>query len=179
MSRIGKQPVSIPDGVEIKIEGKVIVVKGPKGELTFTLPRGVEVSVENNEIIVKRKSEQKLHKSLHGTYRALIANAVEGVTKGWTKSLEMVGTGYRSEIKGTDLVVNVGYSHPIIFKAEEDISFKVEKSTITIGGIDKEKVGLYAARIRKTRPPEPYKGKGIKYTGEIVRRKPGKAAKSS
>jgi large subunit ribosomal protein L6 len=179
MSRIGKLPITISDTVNVETEGKLIKVKGPKGELERKLPRplGVETKDGNIQIVIEKNAVGA--KALHGTYRSIVANMVKGVTDGWTKTLELIGTGYRAEAVNNTLTLNVGYSHPVIFESPEGISFKVEKNKITIEGIDKELVGSIAEKIRKVRPPEPYKGKGIKYEDEIVRRKAGKAAKAA
>jgi len=177
MSRIGKMPVEIPDGVNVEIGGKIIKISGPKGELEREIPREVRVKEENGEVIVEPKGKSKLARSLHGTIRAHIRNMVKGVIDGWTKDLEMVGTGYRASLQGDKLVLTIGYSHPVEIEAPEGVSFKVEKTNITIEGADKEKVGETSAKIRAVRPPEPYKGKGIKYKDEVIIRKPGKAAK--
>jgi len=179
MSRVGKSQIEIPSGVTItKSEGSVIV-KGPKGESSVVLDRNLEVAETDNYIEIKRKNEDKYTKSIHGTTRALIANMVIGLTKGWDRQLEMIGTGYRAEVRGKDLVLNVGFSHPVTITPPEGVDFKVEKNLITVSGSSKEAVGQVAADIRKVRPPEPYKGKGIKYVDEMIRRKPGKAAKAA
>lgn len=176
MSKIGKQPITIPSGVKLEITDKTVSVTGPKGTIQKTLPRGVEVKVEGDiaNVTVKGKSKQQM--SLHGTYRSLIANDVKGVSEGWSKKLELVGTGFRAEVQGKTLVLTVGFSHPVKIEAPEGVSFKVEKTFVTIEGANKEDVGQVAAVTRAVRPPEPYKGKGIKYTDEIIRRKAGKAA---
>lgn len=179
MSKVGNKPIELSDNVKVTVDGKKVTVKGPKGEMDLDLPRNIGIEVKEKEITLAALNGTKETKALHGTYRALLANNVSGVTEEWTKKLELVGTGYRAELKGTKLVVHVGYSHPVEFEAPEGIRFTVEKSIITIMGVDKELVGLTAARIRKSRPPEPYKGKGIRYVGELVRRKAGKAAKSA
>ena len=181
MSLIGKLAISIPESVTVNPENRTLVVKGPKGELRKTLPKeiGVIFDDKNKEIRVEVKGKGKQAKSLHGTYRALIANMVKGVSEGWIKVLELVGTGYRVEASGNNLSLLVGYSHPVKIKAPEGISFKVEKTEISVEGIDKELVGQIAAQIRAFRPPEPYKGKGIKYKDEVVRRKAGKAARTA
>lgn len=179
MSKVGKLPVELPEGVTVTVDSGDFIVKGPKGELKRTLPRTIEIEVKDNEAVVKPKNNTKETRALFGTTRAHLANMVTGVTEGWSKKLELVGTGYRAELRGNTLVLNVGFSHPIEFEAPEGISFKVEKSIVTIDGIDKEAVGLISANIRKVRPPEPYKGKGIRYEGEYVRRKAGKAAKAA
>lgn len=178
MSRIGKKPVSVPAGVEVKIDGATLTVKGPKGTLTETFNKDMSIKLEGNEIIVERPSENKLHKSLHGLTRTLIANMVEGVTNGYTKTLEIEGIGYRAAKQGTNLVMNLGYSHQVIVAETEDIKIDVTNpNTIVIKGIDKQKVGQFAAEVREKRPPEPYKGKGIRYQGERIIRKEGKAGK--
>lgn len=176
MSRIGKQPIQIPDGVEIKIEGQEISVKGPKGELKRIINPEIEAVKKDKEIIVSIKQESKKSKALWGLIRTLINNMVQGVVKEHEKKLEIQGVGYRANLEGEDLVLLVGYSHPVKIKRPEGINFTVEKNIITITGIDKELVGQIAAKIRKVRKPEPYKGKGIRYVGEVVRRKVGKKA---
>lgn len=178
MSRIGKMPISIPSGVEVKIEGQEVTVKGPKGTLSHTVPAPITVVMEDNNLIVARPDEERNSRSLHGLTRTLIANNIEGVTKGFTKGLEIVGTGYRVTAKGSALEFALGYSHPILVEPPTGISFQVEGNTkITVVGIDKQAVGEVAANIRKLRKPEPYKGKGVRYAGEVVRRKAGKAGK--
>lgn len=178
MSRIGKQPIEIPNGVTVDLKDQQITVKGPKGELSRKLHEEMIVKVEGNEIIVERPSENKLHRSLHGTTRSIIANLVEGVTKGFEKALELNGVGYRASKSGTKLVLNVGYSHPVEIEPEKGIEIDVPSNTkVIVKGIDKERVGAIAANIRAVRPPEPYKGKGIRYEGEYVRRKEGKTGK--
>ncbi len=180
MSKIGKLPVSIPSGVTVTVTEGEVVVKGSKGELKRNIPRGFKVVVAENEVTVTPpKSESKKNKAMFGTLRVLISNMVHGVSEGWKKELELVGTGYRAEIQGKNLSVNVGFSHPVVFEPADGIQFTVEKSIIRVEGIDKELVGQTAANIRKVRPPEPYKGKGIRLVGEYVRRKPGKAAKAA
>lgn len=179
MSRIGIQPVEIPEKVNVEVDGKKVKVKGPQGNLEKELPREVSVKVEDGEVLVERKNDTKRAKSMHGTARAHIANMVKGVTEGWSKKLELVGTGYRAEVRGNKLVLTIGYSHPVEIEGPEGISFKVEKNVVTVEGPDKDLVGLIASKIRAVRPPEPYKGKGIKYIDEVVRRKPGKAAKAT
>nr|AKQ04362.1 50S ribosomal protein L6, large subunit ribosomal protein L6 [uncultured Microgenomates bacterium Rifle_16ft_4_minimus_5036] len=178
MSKIGRQPVLLPDSVSFTKEGSVLTVKGPKGELSIKLPRELEVEQKNSEIVVTPKKLSIKTNSLHGTYRSILFNMVCGVTQGWSKTLELVGTGYRAEVSGKTLSLTVGYSHPIKIEAPDGISFKVEKSDITVEGVDKVLVGEVSAKIRAVRPPEPYKGKGIRYKDEIVRRKAGKAAKT-
>jgi large subunit ribosomal protein L6 len=176
MSKIGKQPVVIPTGVSVEVDSGKVVVKGPKGELTQALPRKISVEIKEGKALVSRKDNTKSSTSLHGTLRALISNMVKGVSDGFVRELELVGTGFRAEVVGSDLSLIVGYSHPVKIKAPDGITFKVEKSIISVFGSDKEVVGQVAANIRSARPPEPYKGKGIKYVEEVVRRKPGKAA---
>ncbi|MFT9850364.1 50S ribosomal protein L6 [Aneurinibacillus sp. REN35] len=178
MSRIGKKPIAIPEGVDVKLDGTVLTVKGSKGTLTRTLHSEVIVKVEGNEIVVERPSDNKLHRALHGTTRSVIANMVEGVTNGFAKTLELVGVGYRAAKSGSNLTLNVGYSHPVEITPEEGIEFEVPAQTqIIVKGIDKERVGQIASEIRAVRRPEPYKGKGIRYQGERVRRKEGKTGK--
>ncbi|GAW90895.1 50S ribosomal protein L6 [Calderihabitans maritimus] len=176
MSRVGRMPISIPQGVEVKIEDDKISVKGPKGNLTKELHKDVQVEIENNQIMVKRASDKKEHRALHGLTRALIANMIEGVTKGFEKKLELVGVGFRANKQGDKLVLSVGYSHPVEIVPDEGIEIEVPApNKIVVRGLDKEKVGVFAANIRKIREPEPYKGKGIKYEGEQIKRKVGKA----
>lgn len=178
MSRIGKLPVAIPAGVEVKLEeGNVITVKGPKGSLTRKLVDDMDVKVEGAEVIVSRPNDLKRNKSLHGLTRTLIANMVEGVTKGYSKVLEINGVGYRAAKSGNKLTLTLGYSHPVEMTDPDGITTTVEGNKITVAGIDKEKVGQFAAEIRTKRPPEPYKGKGIKYATETIRRKVGKTGK--
>lgn len=182
MSRIGKLPVSLPKGVIVSVsDDNVLTVKGPLGELKQNINREIKVEVEDNQIIIKRPSESKNHKSLHGLYRALIANMVTGVSQGFKKELELVGVGYRAEAKGQNLEMSLGYSHDIVFQIPNEV--KVETKTerrsnpiITLTCIDKQLIGHVAAKIRSLRPPEPYKGKGIKFVGEQLRRKAGKSA---
>jgi ribosomal protein L6, bacterial type len=180
VSRIGKMPVEIPDGVEVTIEDHTIKVKGPKGELTRKIHEAIEVKVEDGQIVVTRPSDEKFHKSLHGLTRTLIANMVEGVTKGYERTLEIRGVGYRASKQGNKLVLNVGYSHPVEVEAPAGIEFEVPQPTqIIVRGIDKELVGEVAANVRAVRKPEPYLGKGIMYAGERIIRKAGKAGKVS
>jgi large subunit ribosomal protein L6 len=176
MSKIGKQPIQIPAGVTVEASEGRVKVTGPKGTLETALPRGVSVKVEGGRVGVSIKGNSKYMMSIHGTIRSILANNIKGVSAGWSKQLEMVGTGYRAEVSGKTLSLTVGYSHPVKIEATPGINFKVEKMIITVDGIDREAVGQVAANIRAVRPPEPYKGKGIKYTDEIIRRKPGKAA---
>ncbi|UQZ33704.1 50S ribosomal protein L6 [Paenibacillus sp. PK3_47] len=178
MSRIGRKPIAVPSGVDVTLDNTVITVKGPKGTLTRELHKDMKVTVENNEITVVRPSDNKLHRSLHGTTRSVVSNMVSGVTEGFSKSLELVGVGYRASKSGDKIVLNVGYSHPVEITPEAGIEFEVPANTkIIVRGIDKERVGAYAAKIRSVREPEPYKGKGIKYEGERIIRKEGKAGK--
>jgi len=176
MSRIGRLPVAIPAEVDVKLEGNVLRVKGPKGELTRALHPVMEIRMGDGQVVIARPSEAKEHKSLHGLTRTLVHNMVEGVTKGYEKGLELVGVGYRAAKQGDKLVITVGYSHPVEILPEEGLEIEVPApNRIIVKGADKEKVGAMAARIRKVREPEPYKGKGIKYAQETVRRKVGKA----
>jgi large subunit ribosomal protein L6 len=178
MSRIGKIPVPVPAGVDVAIDGQVVTVKGPKGTLSHTVASPITVAKGDDGVEVKRPDDERLSKSLHGLTRTLIANMVTGVTEGYTKTLEIVGTGYRVAKKGSDLEFQLGLSHPVVVSAPEGITFESENpNKVTIVGIDKQQVGEVAANIRKVRPPEPYKGKGIRYEGEQVRRKAGKAGK--
>jgi large subunit ribosomal protein L6 len=178
MSRIGKLPVAIPAGVEVKVEdGNVITVKGPKGTLTRKLVDELEVKVEGAEVVVTRPNDLKRSKSLHGLTRTLVFNMIEGVTNGYTKVLEINGVGYRAAKSGNKLTLTLGYSHPVDMVDPEGITTTVDGNKITVAGIDKEKVGQFAAEIRTKRPPEPYKGKGIKYETETIRRKVGKTGK--
>lgn len=175
MSRIGKAPVVIPAGVEIKKDGQTLTVKGPKGQLVRTFHPDMIIEVEDNEVIVKRPTEAKNHRALHGLTRALIANMVSGVSDGFEKRLEINGVGYRAEKKGDNLVMSIGYSHPVEMKDPEGVEVVVEAPTkLVVKGISKEAVGAHAANIRAKRPPEPYKGHGIKYASEHIRRKVGK-----
>lgn len=180
MSRIGKMPVTIPAGVEVKIDGSTVTVKGPKGELTQAFSPEIGIEVNGTEILVTRPDDEKEHRSLHGLTRSLIANMVVGVTDGYQKVLEVNGVGYRAQKQGSNLVMNLGYSHQVIVPEIEGISIEVPSpNRIVISGSNKQIVGQFAADIRKKRPPEPYKGKGIKYEGEHIRRKEGKAAKGA
>ncbi|SDZ62680.1 large subunit ribosomal protein L6 [Evansella caseinilytica] len=178
MSRVGLKPVEIPSGVEVKLEGNTITVKGPKGELSRELHADMIVKHENSQIVVERPSDNKEHRALHGTTRSVINNMVEGVTKGYEKALELVGVGYRASKSGNKLVLNVGLSHQVEFVPEAGLEIDVPANTkIIVKGIDKERVGALASNIRAVRKPEPYKGKGIRYEGEFVRRKEGKTGK--
>jgi large subunit ribosomal protein L6 len=177
VSRIGLNPIIIPDKVDVKIEDKLVTAKGPLGVLQYTFPDMIEVKIEDNVINVSRANNQPKIRSLHGLTRALISNMVEGVSKGFEKKLLIEGVGYKVELKGDRLFLSLGYSHPILFIPPEGISFEVESATIfKVKGYDKQLVGQIAAKIRKMRPPEPYKGKGIRYDGEYIRRKAGKTA---
>ncbi len=178
MSRIGNLPIEIPEGVNVEISGQNVKVVGPKGNLSKELPAGLKVEINNDLVTISPTRKGKHVRALHGTYRSLIANMIKGVSEGYSKTLELVGTGYRAEMIDKKLSLLVGFSHPVLIDAPEGIEFKVEKTKIEILGIDKELVGLVASKIRATRPPEPYKGKGIKYDTEVVRRKPGKVAKA-
>lgn len=178
MSRIGKRPISIPQKVIVTIEGQQVAVKGPKGELSRTLPNEVIVEQEGETLLVKRRDESRAARQRHGLSRTLVANMVEGVSQGFQRRLEIQGVGYRAQVQGRNLVLNVGYSHPVQIEPPEGVQMAVENNTnVVVSGIDKEIVGNIAARIRAVRPPEPYKGKGIRYAGEFVRRKAGKAGK--
>jgi large subunit ribosomal protein L6 len=178
MSRIGKLPIPVPAGVEVKIDGNNVSVKGPKGTLSHVVPAPIEVTLEDGNLVVTRPDDERTSRSLHGLTRTLIANQITGVTTGYTKGLEIVGTGYRVTAKGSDIEFALGYSHPILVKAPAGITFTVEGNTkLTVSGIDKQAVGEVAANLRKLRKPEPYKGKGVRYAGEVVRRKAGKAGK--
>lgn len=179
MSRIGKMPVAIPSGVDVTVDGRTVTVKGGKGELTRTFQDIISIKVEDGNVIVERPDDSREAKSLHGLTRTLIHNMIVGVSEGYAKKLELVGVGYRAALKGTDLELQLGFSHPVVVPAPENITFEVPSQTeIIVKGISKEQVGQVAANIRAWRKPEPYKGKGIRYEGEYVRRKLGKAAKS-
>ena len=178
MSRIGKMPVDMPSGVDVKVDGSQVTVKGSKGELSRQFNDRVSFSVEDGVVTVVREDDTRESRALHGLSRALLANMVHGVSEGFTKVLEIQGVGYRASLKGSDIELLVGFSHPVDVKAPKGITFEVPEPTrIVVSGIDKEQVGQIAADIRKVRPPEPYKGKGIRYAGEYVRRKAGKAGK--
>ncbi len=180
MSRIGRKPVVIPEGVDVKIDGSTVTVKGPKGTLTQTFNSEISIAKEGNEVIVTRPSDDKEHRSLHGLIRTLIANMVEGVTNGFSKELEVNGVGYRAQKQGNNLVMNLGFSHQVIVSEIPGISIEVPApNKIIISGADKQAVGQFAAEVREKRPPEPYKGKGIKYVDEHIRRKEGKAGKGA
>ena len=176
MSKIGKQLIEMPTGATFEVSGSVVKVTGPKGTLELKLPRKIEASLKEGKVEVTRKGETKEARSLHGTIRSLINNMVKGVTTGWSRQLELIGTGFRAESTGRVITLIVGYSHPVKIEAPEGINIKVEKMIVTVEGANREVVGQVAADIRAVRPPEPYKGKGIKYVEEVIRRKPGKAA---
>ena len=177
MSRIGKQPIELPSGVNVAISPGRVQVNGPLGELSQNVPARMQIDQDDGTLVVKRPTERGDDRALHGLTRSLVANMVEGVTKGFEKRLELQGVGYRAALRGTDLELNVGFSHPVVIKPPQGISFEVpDASTVLVKGIDKQQVGEIAAQVRKVRPPEPYKGKGIRYEGEYVRRKVGKRA---
>ena len=179
MSRIGRLPITVPAGVDVTIDGADVTVKGPKGTLTHTVPAPITVEkAEDGTLQVTRPNDERMSRSLHGLTRTLVANMVAGVTEGYTKKLEIVGTGYRVIAKGTDLEFALGFSHPVVIPAPEGISFAVETPTrFSVSGIDKQQVGEVAAKLRKLRKPDPYKGKGVRYEGEVIRRKAGKAGR--
>jgi large subunit ribosomal protein L6 len=178
VSRIGKQPIPVPSGVEVKIDGSTVTVTGPKGTLTQSFSPELGLELADGVLTVTRPSDERTHRSLHGLTRTLLSNMVVGVSEGFHKNLEIVGVGYRAELTGSDIKLALGFSHPVVVKAEPGITFEVPANTrITVRGIDKQRVGQVAAEIRGWRPPEPYKGKGVRYEGEHVRRKVGKTAK--
>ena len=179
MSRIGRMPIPVPQGVTVDIQKNTVRVKGPKGEMVRTFDPDMQIELEDNTVFVRRPTDQRRHRALHGLTRALLNNMVTGVSQGFVRRLQIEGVGYRAELQGKNLVLNVGYSHPVVIEPPDGISFEVEKGYrwLNVSGIDKELVGEMAARIRRVRPPEPYKGKGIRYEGEYVRRKAGKAGK--
>lgn len=180
MSKIGRAPITIPQGVTITQDGSLLTVTGPKGVLTHTIPSGITATLEGSTLVITRASEEKMHRALHGVTRAIIANHVTGTTVGFTKNLELVGTGYRASMQGSTLILSLGFSHEIEFNAPVGITVAVENTNlIKISGIDRQQVGEVAAKIREFRKPEPYKGKGVRYQGEIVRKKAGKAAKAA
>jgi large subunit ribosomal protein L6 len=180
VSRVGRLPVTVPSGVQVDIQGLNVRVKGPKGLIERTFAPGVTIKMEDGHVVVTRESDAPTIRALHGTARALINNMVTGVSTGFTRGLEIEGVGYRAEMNGTDLMLYVGYSHPVVFPAPDGISFEVETKTrqVKVSGFDKEQVGQVAANIRSIRPPEPYHGKGIRYAGEKIRRKAGKSGKA-
>lgn len=176
MSRVGRKPISLPKDVEFKMEGNVVTIKGARGSLTQEIPADITIEQEDGQLILSRPSDNKQHRAFHGLSRALVANMVEGVTNGFEKKLELVGVGYRAQMQGSKLVINIGFSHPVEIDAPAGIEFEVPAATkITVRGIDKQLVGNTAAHIRAIRKPEPYKGKGIKYENETIRRKAGKS----
>ncbi|MFY9587078.1 MAG: 50S ribosomal protein L6 [Actinomycetota bacterium] len=178
MSRIGRQPIAIPSGVEVKVDGSRVSVKGPKGTLEQSMHPDMTVAVDDGSVVVTRPSDEREHRALHGLTRSLVANMVEGVTNGYAKTLEIQGVGYRAALKGSTLEIAVGFSHPVVVEPPKGVSFEVPQPTrIIISGTDKQLVGQIAANIRAIRKPDPYKGKGIRYQGEYVRKKAGKAAK--
>lgn len=178
MSRIGRMPIDIPGGVEVTVDGQAVTVKGPKGQLWLTVASPIEVAIEDNQVVVTRPDDERASRSLHGLTRTLIANNIVGVTQGYSKGLEVVGTGYRVQAKGEGVEFALGFSHPVTVNPPQGITFTVEgNNKLTVSGIDKQAVGEVAANIRKIRKPEPYKGKGVRYAGEIVRRKAGKSGK--
>lgn len=176
MSKIGSQVIVLPNGVSAMVSKENVVVKGPKGELTTLIPNTIKVQLNENKLSVSRDNNEPGTRGLHGLTRALIANTVTGVTEGYTKNLELKGVGYRAEIQGQNLVLNVGFSHPVSVTIPLGVESRVEKNQIIISGIDKQLIGQFAATVRRIKPPEPYKGKGIRYVGEIVKIKPGKQA---
>ena len=178
MSRIGKQPIPIPSGVEVKIDGSSVSVKGPKGELSGTYDPSMTIEMKDGTVVVTRPDDSREHRSLHGLTRTLIANMVIGVSEGYSKSLEIIGVGYRAAMKGSNLEMQLGFSHPVLVTPPTGIKFEVPAPTkVVVSGIDKQQVGQIASEVRGWRPPEPYKGKGVRYEGEYVRRKLGKTAK--
>jgi large subunit ribosomal protein L6 len=178
MSRIGRLPIDIPSGVDVKVDGPAVTVKGPKGELSLTVASPIEVKLEENQVLVTRPDDERASRSLHGLTRTLIANQIIGVTEGYSKGLEIVGTGYRVAQRGSSVEFALGFSHPVVVEPPVGITLTVEgNNKITVAGIDKQAVGETAANIRKIKKPEPYKGKGIRYAGEVVRRKAGKSGK--
>jgi len=180
MSRVGKMPIAVPQGVEVRIDGTRVTVKGPKGELSRDLNPEMRIEQKDGQVIVSRPTDQPRHRAMHGLTRSLVANMVAGVTEGFSKTLELQGVGYRAQMQGRDLVLAIGYSHPVNVPPPPGIEFEVDgTSRIIVRGINREHVGQAAADVRKIRPPEPYKGKGIRYQGEYVRRKAGKAGKAT
>ena len=177
MSRIGRAPIAIPAGVDVVVDGSTVTVKGAKGTLTRTMHSNITITKDGDVINVTRPNDNKENRSLHGLTRTLIANMIEGVSNGYKKELEINGIGYRAEVKGNTLVMKIGFSHEVIMEAPEGITVEVNGNKVTVSGADKQKVGQFAAEIREKRPPEPYKGKGIKYVDEYIRRKEGKAGK--
>ena len=178
MSRIGRAPIAIPAGVDVVVDGSTVTVKGAKGTLTRTMHSNITITKDGDTILVTRPNDNKENRSLHGLTRTLIANMIEGVSNGFKKELEINGIGYRAEVKGNALVMKIGFSHEVIMEQPEGITVEVNGNKVTVSGADKQKVGQFAAEIREKRPPEPYKGKGIKYVDEYIRRKEGKAGKA-
>ncbi|MEI6807095.1 MAG: 50S ribosomal protein L6 [bacterium] len=174
MSRLGRKPLIVPSGVNVRMEGAKVFVKGPKGELSLSLPEGITASLKDNRVEVVRASDSRQHRSLHGLSRTLVANMVEGSEKGYTKLLDIDGVGFKAEMRGTSLNLSLGFSSPVVYIIPNGVSIKVEGNTVVVNGIDKQQVGDVAAAIRRFHPAEPYKGKGIRYRGEYVRRKAGK-----
>ncbi len=180
MSRIGKMPISVPAGVQVQLDGARVTVKGPRGQLSHELPDGISAELADGQLLVNRATEQQRHRALHGLSRSLVANLVTGVSTGFTRALELQGVGYRVQMQGKDLSLSVGYSKPVLFEAPPGIEFEVDGNTkVLVKGNDKQAVGQASADVRAVRPPEPYKGKGIRYAGEYVRRKAGKAGKAA
>lgn len=175
MSRIGNQPVNVPPGVTVTQRVGLVTVKGPKGQLSLPVPRGISVRQNGEDLAVTRKGDNRFVRGTHGAFRAIVANAVVGVTRGWTKTLEMHGVGFRASVAGSDLELSVGFSHPVTVKPPPGITLTASEGKIIVSGIDRHMVGIMAAHIREIKPPEPYKGKGIKYVGERIRKKAGKA----
>lgn len=178
MSRLGKKPIALPKGVEVKVEKNVALVKGAKGQLETPIPNGISLKIEQDQVVMEVETAKLTHRSMHGLHYVLLKNAITGVTDGFEKKLSLIGVGYRAAVKGTSLDLQLGFSHPSLLDIPEGLSVKVEKNTmITISGTDKQKVGQFAANVRALRPPEPYKGKGVRYVDEYVRKKAGKTAK--
>jgi large subunit ribosomal protein L6 len=175
MSRIGKQPIVVPPEVKVEWNPPLIKLRGPKGELSLKISPGIKIEIQDNNLVLKRENHDRETRSLHGLYRALIFNMVKGVTEGYQKRLEVMGVGYRAELKGKDIQLLLGLSHPVLYKVPDEVDISVDRNFITIQGIDKQKVGQVAAEIRSLKPPEPYKGKGIRYADEPIKRKAGKA----
>lgn len=179
MSNIGKQPINIEAGVTVTKDGKNISVAGTKGTMSWKLPQGIDLEIVENQVVIKKEHDSRYLEKFYGLSRALVSNMVVGVSKGFSKKLELSGVGYRARVDGRDLVLNLGFSHPVKIKAPENIEFKVEENVITVSGMNRELIGDIASKIRKVRPPDPYKAKGIKYEGEVIRRKAGKTAKTA
>lgn len=179
MSRIGRKPIQIPENVEVKLESKNIIVKGPKGQLSYNLPDGIDVAIDDKSIIIKRNSDISKVRALHGLARSLISNMVTGVSQGFSRALQIFGVGYRAQLSGDKLIINIGYSHPVEFVLPEGVKASVDdkQTTITLHGIDKQLIGQVAANLRAIRPPDAYKGKGIRYADEVLKLKPGKTGK--